>query len=59
MSEQKSFDIDSRKLFNLGANLLIAGFMQQKPEEAKKLYKDLKQASNSFEKQKKIIAQAS
>ena len=43
MSEQKSFDIDSRKLFNLGANLLIAGFMQQKPEEAKKLYKDLKQ----------------
>ncbi len=43
MSKQKSFDIDSRKLFNLGANLLIAGFMQQKPEEAKKLYKDLKQ----------------
>ena len=36
MTDAKSFDIDSRKLFNLGANLLIAGFVKQKTEEAKK-----------------------
>ena len=43
MTDAKSFDIDSRKLFNLGANLLIAGFVKQKTEEAKKLFKELKQ----------------
>ena len=45
MTDAKSFDIDSRKLFNLGANLLIAGFVKQKTEEAKKLFKELKQGA--------------
>ena len=30
---------------NIGVNLLIAGFIRQKPEDAKKLFKDLKQGS--------------
>ena len=42
MTEQQTINIDSRKLFNLGSNLLVAGFIQQKPEEAKKLFKELK-----------------
>ena len=42
MTQQQSINIDARKLFNLGSNLLIAGFIQQKPEEAKKLFKELK-----------------
>ncbi len=45
MTEQQTINIDSRKLFNLGSNLLIAGFIQQKPEEAKKLFKELKQGN--------------
>lgn len=43
MTEQQSINIDARKLFNLGANLLVAAFVRQKPEAAKKLFKDLKQ----------------
>ena len=43
MTDDQSINIDSRKLFNLGVNLLIAGFIRQKPEDAKKLFKDLKQ----------------
>tara|TARA_B100000902_G_scaffold368728_1_gene392309 strand:- start:358 stop:834 length:477 start_codon:yes stop_codon:yes gene_type:complete len=43
MTDEQSINIDSRKLFNLGVNLLIAGFIRQKPEDAKKLFKDLKQ----------------
>ena len=45
MTEQQSINIDARKLFNLGANLLVAGFVKQKPEAAKKLFKDLKQGT--------------
>mgnify|MGYP005680271047 CR=1 FL=1 len=45
MSEEQSINIDSRKLFNLGVNLLIAGFIRQKPDDAKKLFKDLKQGN--------------
>ena len=43
MTDEQSINIDARKLFNLGVNLLIAGFIRQKPEDAKKLFKDLKQ----------------
>ena len=43
MAEEQSINIDSRKLFNLGVNLLGAGFIRQKPEDAKKLFKELKQ----------------
>ena len=45
MTDDQSINIDPRKLFNLGVNLLIAGFIRQKPEDAKKLFKDLKQGS--------------
>jgi hypothetical protein len=45
MTDEQSINIDSRKLFNLGVNLLIAGFVRQKPEDAKKLFKDLKQGN--------------
>ena len=43
MTEQQTLDIDTRKLFNMGANLLVAGFINQKPDAAKKLFKELKQ----------------
>ena len=43
MTEKQSINIDARKLFNLGANLLVAAFVNQKPEDAKKLFKELKQ----------------
>lgn len=46
MTEQQSIDIDTRKLFNMGANLLVAGFINQKPEAAKKLFKELKQGTS-------------
>jgi hypothetical protein len=42
-TEQQGINIDARKLFNLGANLLVAVFKNQSPENAKKLFKDLKQ----------------
>ena len=35
MSEEQSINIDSRKLFNMGVNILVAGFIRQKPEDAK------------------------
>jgi len=40
MSEEQSINIDSRKLFNMGVNILVAGFIRQKPEDAKKLFKE-------------------
>ena len=43
MTEDRSVNIDSRKLFNMGVNLLVAGFVRQSPEETKKLFKQLKQ----------------
>lgn len=43
MTEQQRVNIDIRKLFNLGANLLVAAFIKQKPDNAKKLFKELKQ----------------
>ena len=46
MTEQQTIDIDTRKLFNMGANLLVAGFINQKPEAAKKLFKELKQGAS-------------
>ena len=46
MTEQQAINIDSRKLFNLGANLLIAGFINQSPDNAKKLFKELKQGAS-------------
>jgi hypothetical protein len=46
MTENQSVSIDARKLFNLGANMIVAGFFKQKPEEAKKLFKALKQGES-------------
>jgi len=43
MTANKTINVDVRKLFNLGANLIVAGFIKQKPIEAKKLFKELKQ----------------
>jgi len=45
MSEEQSINIDSRKLFNMGVNILVAGFIRQKPEDAKRLFKELKQGN--------------
>lgn len=46
MTENQSVNIDVRKLFNLGANMIVAGFFKQKPEDAKKLFKALKQGES-------------
>jgi hypothetical protein len=46
MTQEQGINIDSRKLFNLGANLLVAGFINQSPENAKRLFKDLKQGAS-------------
>ena len=43
MTTKNSFNIDARRLFNLGANMIAAGFVKQKPADAKKLFKELKQ----------------
>ena len=43
MTTTNSINIDAKRLFNLGANLIAAGFMKQKPADAKKLFKELKQ----------------
>jgi hypothetical protein len=43
MTTTDSINIDARRLFNLGANLIAAGFVKQKPADAKKLFKELKQ----------------
>jgi hypothetical protein len=42
MTKTETINIDKQKLFNLAANLLVA-FIQQPPEQAKKLFKQLKQ----------------
>ena len=42
MTAEQTINIDPRRLFNLGANLIAAGFIKQTANEAKKLFKDLK-----------------
>ena len=42
MTVEQTINIDPRRLFNLGANLIAAGFIKQTANEAKKLFKDLK-----------------
>jgi hypothetical protein len=44
MTNKQTMNIDPRRLFNLGANLIAAGFIKQNTNEAKKLFKDLKKA---------------
>ena len=46
MTDTETINIDKQKLFNLGANLLVAGFINQPPELAKKLFKQLKQGTS-------------
>lgn len=43
MTTEQNLNIDPRRLFNLGANLIAAGFIKQNSSEAKKLFKELKQ----------------
>lgn len=43
MANEQNVNIDPRRLFNLGANLIAAGFIKQNANEAKKLFKELKQ----------------
>jgi hypothetical protein len=43
MTTEQNVNIDPRRLFNLGANLIAAGFIKQNSTEAKKLFKELKQ----------------
>ena len=43
MTTEQNVTIDPRRLFNLGANLIAAGFIKQNTTEAKKLFKELKQ----------------
>ena len=43
MTNEQNVNIDPRRLFNLGANLIAAGFIKQNANEAKKLFKELKQ----------------
>ncbi|MDB2360430.1 hypothetical protein N9V77_01285 [Porticoccaceae bacterium] len=43
MTTEQNINIDPRRLFNLGANLIAAGFIKQNSTEAKKLFKELKQ----------------
>lgn len=43
MTAEQNLTIDPRRLFNLGANLIAAGFIKQNATEAKKLFKELKQ----------------
>ena len=52
MSEEQSINIDSRKLFNMGVNILVAGFIRQKPEDAKKLFRKM---SNTTSYAKKLF----
>ena len=42
MTAEQTLNIDPRRLFNLGANLIAAGFIKQTANEAKKLFKDIK-----------------
>ena len=43
MTTEQNLNIDPRRLFNLGANIIAAGFIKQNSTEAKKLFKELKQ----------------
>ena len=43
MTTEQNLNIDPRRLFNLGANLIAAGFIKQNSTEATKLFKELKQ----------------
>ena len=43
METEQTINIDPRKLFNIGVNLIIAGFIKQNSSDAKKLFKQLKQ----------------
>ena len=43
MTTEQNLNIDPRRLFNLGANLIAAGVIKQNSTEAKKLFKELKQ----------------
>ena len=43
MTTEQNLNIDPRRLFNLGANLVAAAFIKQDANEAKKLFKELKQ----------------
>jgi hypothetical protein len=38
MTTQQNLNIDPRRLFNLGANLVAAGFIKQNATEAKKAF---------------------
>ena len=46
MTTEQNVNIDPRRLFNLGANLIAAGFIKQNATEAKKLFKALKQGNS-------------
>ena len=43
METEQNINIDPRKLFNIGVNLIVAGFIKQNSSDAKKLFKQLKQ----------------
>jgi hypothetical protein len=43
METEQNTNIDPRKLFNIGVNLIVAGFIKQNSSDAKKLFKQLKQ----------------
>ena len=43
METEQNINVDPRKLFNIGVNLIVAGFIKQNPNDAKKLFKQLKQ----------------
>ena len=44
MTETETININKQKLFNLAANLLVA-FLNQPAENAKKIFKELKQGT--------------
>ena len=43
MDTEPNNNIDPRKLFNIGVNLIVAGFIKQNSNDAKALFKQLKQ----------------
>ena len=43
METEQNINIDPRRLFNIGGNLIVAGFIKQNSSDAKKLFKQLKQ----------------
>ena len=46
MSEEQGINLDSRKLFELAANILAGGFLKKDQVAAKQLFKDVKQGKN-------------